>query len=301
MQGSRVRSLTTWSQAYGAEPITQVRPCVARPRVAARRGGVGGRVWLRRRGPPPPTATTGPSETETPAASSFSPTAVPETPTSTPTALGNAPADSPTPTATEAGTSTPVRQSTPSPTSTVRPSPTREPTSTPTPPKPISLRVLAPLDGAGLEVASVRVIGSTSAPTVAINGLPIDVNEDGSFLRDLPLRDGVNLIEVVASDTAGQAVSQQLVVFVVTPAAGLPLTLLYPFDGVEVSEPFISVMGITRPDAVVGVNEIPAEINPLGIFSITIPLEIGSNLIEVVVVDIHDNVRFQTVVVFYAP
>ena len=133
MQGSRVRSLTTWSQVYGAEPITQVRPCVARPRVAARRGGVGGRVWLRRRGPPPPTATTGPSETETPAASSFSPTAVPETPTSTPTALGNAPADSPTPTATEAGTSTPVRQSTPSPTSTVRPSPTREPTSTPDP------------------------------------------------------------------------------------------------------------------------------------------------------------------------
>ena len=249
-----------------------------------------------------PTATRGPLESTTPTASSVSPTPVsennPETPgLTTPTAVNSSPTDSPTPTATVTETSTPVRRPTPSPTSS--PTPTVTPTRIPL--EPISLNVLAPLDGAGLEVASVRIIGTTSAPMVAINGLPIDVDEDGSFLRDLPLRDGVNLIEIVASDTAGQAVSQQLVVFVVTPAAGLPLTLLYPFDGVEVSEPFISVMGITRPDAVVGVNEIPAEINPLGIFSITIRLDVGANLIEVVAVDIHDNVRFQTVVVFYTP
>ena len=244
-----------------------------------------------------PTATRGPLESTTPVTENN-----PETPgPPTPTAVNSSPTDSPTPTATAVEASKPVRRPTPSPTSTARPTP--PPTATPTriPLEPISLNVLAPLDGAGLEVASVRVIGTTSAPMAAINGLPIDVDEEGNFQRDLPLRDGVNLIEIVASDTAGQAMSQQLVVFVVTPAAGLPLTLLYPFDGVEVSEPFISVMGITRPDAVVGVNEIPAEINPLGIFSITIPLDAGANLIEVVAVDIHDNVRFQTVVVFYTP
>ena len=42
-------------------------------------------------------------------------------------------------------------------------------------------------------------------------------------------------------------------------------------------------------------------VNELGIFSTTIVLEEGPNLIEVVAVDIQRNVNFQTVVVFYEP
>ena len=41
--------------------------------------------------------------------------------------------------------------------------------------------------------------------------------------------------------------------------------------------------------------------NNLGIFSTTVPLEEGVNLIEVVAIDLQDNVNFQTVVVFYIP
>ena len=61
------------------------------------------------------------------------------------------------------------------------------------------------------------------------------------------------------------------------------------------------IAGVTRLDAVVGVNEIPIEVSELGIFSTTASLEEGANLIEVVAADLDGNVRFQTVAVFYTP
>ena len=131
--------------------------------------------------------------------------------------------------------------------------------------------------------------------------MPAEVAADGSFQRDLQLRPGVNLLEVVASVPSGRARSEQIVVYVVAPTAGLPFSLLYPIDGVEITEPTISVIGVTVPDAVVGVNGIPAEVNDLGIFSTLVSLDEGANLIEVVAADIRGEVRFQTVAVFYTP
>ncbi len=60
-------------------------------------------------------------------------------------------------------------------------------------------------------------------------------------------------------------------------------------------------MGVTRPDAVIGVNGIPLQTNSLGIFFTTVTLEEGPNLIEIVATDINSNVRFQTIVIFYSP
>ncbi len=167
-------------------------------------------------------------------------------------------------------------------------------------PEPIFLQVFSPIDGSGVEVGATRVIGRTSAATVDINGIPADLNEDGSFQRDLPLREGVNLLEVVATTSSGRTKSEQIVVFVVSPIAALPFSLLYPFDGLETTTPTIQVVGVTQPDAVVGVNGIPVEVNDLGIFSTTLTLVEGDNLIEVVATDLRE-VRFQTVAVFYLP
>ena len=167
-------------------------------------------------------------------------------------------------------------------------------------PEPIFLQVLSPVDGSGVEVGATRVIGRTSAVTVDINGIPVDLKEDGSFQRDLPLREGVNLLEVVASTSSGRTKSEQVVVFMVSPIAALPFSLLYPFDGLEADTPTIQVVGVTQPDAVVGVNGIPVEVNDLGIFSTTLTLVEGNNLIEVVATDLQE-VRFQTVAVFYLP
>ncbi len=163
------------------------------------------------------------------------------------------------------------------------------------------MNILSPIDGAGVEVGAVRIIGATSGTMVNISGIPVDLAAGGKFEYDLVLREGVNLLEVVASNSVGVSTSRQLVVFFISPVVGLPLTLLYPADGLEVTEPVIKVVGVTRPDAVVGVNEVPAEVNALGIFSIEIPLVEEDNLIEVVAVDVQSNVRFQTIVVFYLP
>jgi len=161
---------------------------------------------------------------------------------------------------------------------------------------------MSPEDGAGVEVDVVRVMGKTRVDAaVGVNGTPVEVSPDGSFHHDLELENGVNLIEVVATTLSGETAFQEAAVFFISTAAGLPFTLFYPTDGLVVSEPNIPVFGGTRPDAVVGVNGIPAGINSLGIFSASVTLEEGGNFIEVLATDIDRNVRFQTVAVFYLP
>jgi hypothetical protein len=115
------------------------------------------------------------------------------------------------------------------------------------------------------------------------------------------LEEGANLLEIVATNIAGETALEEAVVFFVSPIASLPFSLLYPPDGLSVREPTVSVIGGSRVDAVVGVNGIPVDINEFGIFTGEVSLDEGSNLIEVLASDIEGNIRFQTVVVFYVP
>jgi len=217
---------------------------------------------------------------------------------------GESPTESPTapPTSRPASTIAPT-QIAPPPTTAplpVTPDPTTAPTTSPT--LPLTLELIAPEDGAGVEVDVVRVMGKTRVDAaVGVNGTPVEVSIDGSFHHDLELENGVNLIEVVATTFSGETAFQEAAVFFISTAAGLPFTLFYPTDGLVVSEPDIPVFGGTRPDAVVGVNGTPVDINSLGIFSASVTLEEGGNFIEVLATDIDGNVRFQTVAVFYLP
>ncbi len=206
------------------------------------------------------------------------------------------------PTATPSPTSAPAADipapSTPTPGATA-PAPSPVPTSAP---DALTLEVLSPQDGAGVEIGAVRVLGRTRPDAVVgVNGTPVTPEADGSFQHDVLLEPGPNLIEVVATDVSGAVQSRELAVFAVAPTAALPLSLFYPPDGVDVDQPSISVIGGSRQDAIVGVNGTPVEINSLGIFATEVPLESGANLIEVVAADINDNVAFQTVVVFRTP
>ncbi|PKB78442.1 MAG: hypothetical protein BZY88_18570 [SAR202 cluster bacterium Io17-Chloro-G9] len=153
-----------------------------------------------------------------------------------------------------------------------------------------------------MEISALRVLGQTRVDAVVgINGVPVEVSVDGSFTQDILLEEGINLIEVVATDLTGQTAAQQAMVFFITTTAGLPFSLFFPQDGLETEEPEVQVIGGTRADAVVGVNGAPVEVNALGIFSTIVTLEAGPNFIEVVATDINGNVRFQTVGVFYLP
>ncbi len=231
-------------------------------------------------------------------------------------ACGSEPAVTPALSPVAVQTPEPTPESTPAgiPTAEVspHPSPTFPPTLTPGPAKatpmptkpmedPLTLQVFTPPNRIGVEVGAVRVAGITSGSEIGINGLPVEVLEDGTFQRDLTLIDGVNLIEVMASGPGGQTTSRQLVVFYVSPTAGLPFTLLYPPDGLTVFQPEVNVLGVTTLDAIVGVNQIPVEVNSLGVFSASVTLEEGANLVEVVATNIQGNIRFQTVAVFYTP
>ena len=153
-----------------------------------------------------------------------------------------------------------------------------------------------------METGALRVLGQTRVDAVVgINGVPVEVSANGSFTQDIVLEEGINLVEVTATDLTGQTAAEQAMVFFITTSAGLPFSLFYPPDGLESAEAAIPLFGGTRADAVVGVNGTPVEVNALGIFSTTVTLEEGPNFIEVVATDIRGHVRFQTVAVFYLP
>ncbi len=198
-----------------------------------------------------------------------------------------------------------VRRTLSSPTPLPSPMPTPTPATSPTPTDvaiSLTLNLLAPSEGAGVEVGAVRVLGITSPDAVVtVNGTKTDVAPDGTFQRDLILQEGINSVMAVATGPSGDVASSNVVVLFVPRAdEGVPLSILFP-QGLEVSEPTITIIGATRQDAVLGVNGIPVDVNNLGIFSKEVPLELGVNLIEIVAVDLEENVNFQQVVVFYIP
>ena len=237
-------------------------------------------------------------------------TSVPDTDVTATSTVESTPTESPSPTAEPTSSATPsateaVPEETTTAVATVAPTQTAtavaEPDPTQTPPE-LTLDLLSPEDGTGVEIGALRVMGKTRVDAVVgVNGVPVDVFAGGSFQQDVALEEGVNLIEVTASALTGETVSQQVAVFFVSTAAGLPFTLLYPPDGLVVTDPTVMVTGGTRPDAVVGVNGVPVDVNSLGIFSTSVSLDEGGNFIEVLATDIDGNVRFQTVAVFYLP
>jgi hypothetical protein len=197
-------------------------------------------------------------------------------------------------------------QITPTPTTKPTAGPTKSLATTPTPttldPNELPLTLLAPQDGMGIEIDSVRIIGTTRPDAaVGVNGTPVEISATGMFQHDVSLDDGINGIQIEAADLSGSTASEYAVVFFISPTAGLPLSVFYPYDGLQVDESEVQVVGGTRQDAVVGVNGYPVEVDANGIFSTTVSLEEGANLIEVVAADVDQNVRFQTVSVFYIP
>jgi len=75
------------------------------------------------------------------------------------------------------------------------------------------LQVLSPLDEAVLDSPEVEVIGMVPAGSVvSVNDEILLVGEDGKFEVTIPLDEGPNLIEIVASDMDGNEVSQILTV-----------------------------------------------------------------------------------------
>ena len=93
-------------------------------------------------------------------------------------------------------------------------------------------------------------------------------------------------------------------VITLTPTV-LLLEITQPIDGAQVSTSAVLVTGKTIPGAVVSVSiddtvEI-ANVDQNGNFSVTVNLEEGPNLIEVIASDLQGNEKSSTIAVIYVP
>ena len=95
------------------------------------------------------------------------------------------------------------------------PAPTPTPTPTAAPPAPgLTLTISEPQDEAVVKESLLRVAGRTAPDAVvSVNGrITRSIDEDGNFTTVMPLAEGPNLLEVIATDYQGNQVSQVLTV-----------------------------------------------------------------------------------------
>jgi uncharacterized protein YfaP (DUF2135 family) len=177
------------------------------------------------------------------------------------------------------------------------------PTASPTPIPPLELDVRGPADGSSVTSDAVVVHGSTSpGATVTINGAAVTVATDGEFRAEVALSPGDNSIEVVATDASGNRESVILrVVSLVQPPQPFVLVVTEPRDQSIVSEGTIRLSGRTGTDAVVTVQGVGIAVDAVGVFSTTVTLDEGPNVIDVVATDADGRVLSTVIAVIYRP
>lgn len=78
---------------------------------------------------------------------------------------------------------------------------------------PLTLQVLSPQDGATVNTSQITVSGTASpGEVVTVNDNIILVGADGKFQTTISLDEGPNLIEIIASNNAGNETSVELTV-----------------------------------------------------------------------------------------
>ena len=131
------------------------------------------------------------------------------------------PTNTPRPTATATAAPTPTAEPRPTatatavPTATPTPVPTPTPTPTPTPaPDEFVLHIVEPVEAETLTAnPTLLVSGRTRVDAVVtVNDTFVDPDIDGLFSTEIPLDEGPNIIEVVASIATGEELSTVLVV-----------------------------------------------------------------------------------------
>jgi subtilisin family serine protease/uncharacterized protein YfaP (DUF2135 family) len=153
---------------------------------------------------------------------------------------------------------------------------------------PPPLMVTEPSSGSWLNYPTVIVRGvSEQGATVSVGGQLATVQSDGSFEVPVALMEGSNLINLTATDTAGNSASAQVIVNVDT----IPpfLVVSSPDDGLLTNIDSLQATGMTEPAASLTINGNPIAVQPDGSFSSTITLQNGQNDIFFNVTDLAGN------------
>ena len=128
------------------------------------------------------------------------------------------------------------------------------------------------------------------------------MDRDGRFQAEVTLSPGDNLIEVVATNTAGTRISKRLTITFQAPSAeAFFLLITEPEDQSVVSTRTVRLSGRTAPAAVVSVNGIGVDPDEQGAFSTTVTLEQGPNIIDVVSTDPQGMVLSAVIAVIFRP
>ena len=181
--------------------------------------------------------------------------------------------------------STPTPTPLPDPTATLAPTPTPIPTPVPTPvPPPLFLDILEPAYGITVLDRSLTVAGETNpGVTVTVGNRRAIVSNVGEFSVTVLLDKGVNVVEVIATDSFGGQLREFISVTFVMPTP-TPFLLLVtdPLGTLVVATEFIAVEGRTLPQATVWVNGVGLGVDEDGDFSTAVRLFRGVNTIEVI-------------------
>ena len=191
----------------------------------------------------------------------------------------------------------------PTPTSPAKTATPRPPTATPTPETALFLDVRGPADGSTVEIDGVVVHGLTVAGAlVSVNGEVADVDDEGEFQIVAALEPGENVIEVVARDSLGNRRDVRLTVTsLVLPPQPFFLLITQPETQSIVSQKNIVLAGRTSSGSVVSVNGVSVLVDPLGIFSSTITLGEGPNIIDVLATSNEGDVLSSIIAIIYRP
>ena len=119
----------------------------------------------------------------------------------------------------------------------------------------------------------------------------LDVSDEGSFSVVYPLQEGVNEIELVAVDDAGNQASLVREITLLTEPPDV--VVLNPPEGLWINERMLSVQGSVPPGIRVEVNQTEAQVDETGNFNVDIVLDEGENIVRVEAIDAVENVSVE--------
>lgn len=170
------------------------------------------------------------------------------------------------------------------------------------------LTIESPSDGDKVNTETITVTGSvhdSNLDTVTVNGEEADVNEDGSFSKRIILDNGLNEINVIAKDLAGNETEESMTIDVkytapvienLQPEEDLSLNAGESVKIEFTSEPGLDATFIIRmplTNTVANANELPmretSEGNYVGYWTATSNVEAEGAEIEVIAKDDYGN------------
>ena len=167
----------------------------------------------------------------------------------------------------------------------------------------MNLEVSGPIDGHRVPANAVVVHGvATPGALVAINEVRTAIDRQGRFQKEVGLAPGVNSILVVGIDAQGNGETRTLTVTsLVLPDQPFLLLVTEPRDQSVVRSQDIRLSGRTGPQGVASVNGVAVAVDELGIFSTSVVLEPGPNIIDVVATNNEGQVLSGVVAIIYRP